>query len=97
MPLSDYIRHGVLGYVYTALALISLQSLWQAFPLTVMPVLAWSLLLALPVALGIAVLSWLLGKRDARPLSTLDWVLLLNALLLLGVLALEIPTTLSHG
>ncbi|MEZ0372861.1 MAG: hypothetical protein ACAI44_27465 [Candidatus Sericytochromatia bacterium] len=94
MSLTPALKHGLLIMLYTALGLSSLDSLWPLLPA---PAFAWSLVLGIAAGLPGAALSWLFRRRPPQLLTGLDWVLLLNALLLWAVILLELPNPGGHG
>ncbi|PKL80287.1 MAG: hypothetical protein CVV27_00580 [Candidatus Melainabacteria bacterium HGW-Melainabacteria-1] len=87
MLLTPALKTALFVSLYAALALLSWHSLWPVLP---EPGFAWGLGLGLIPGLLSAGLVWLLGGRQSIRLSGLDWVLLLNALLLWSAMAFQI-------
>lgn len=91
MLLSPALTYGILSFLYSALILLSLHLLWPWLP---EPGFLWSLIWALLPGLIVMGLFWLLRQRQAAQISSLSWVLLINALVLWIVIAFqELPVS----
>lgn len=86
MLLSPALIYGLLSFLYSALIMLSLHLLWPWLP---EPGFIWSMLWAVLPGLLVMSLLWLLRQRQATQLSSLSWVLLINALLLWIVIAFQ--------
>lgn len=86
MSLSPALKYGLLSFLYAALAVLSLHTLWPLLP---EPGFAWSMLAGLVPGLLVVGILWLLRRREPTAMSGLDWVLLTNALLLWLVIAFQ--------